>query len=132
HPRPRGVRLGFPPRPPTFACGIRLGALRPRGGGADGGGIRVDPKVTRFAQPIVQVLASFPANFIFPFATLVFVAWHIPLNFGAILLMALGAQWYILFNVIARASAIPSDLREAMTNLHVRGWLRWKNFILPA
>jgi NitT/TauT family transport system permease protein len=92
----------------------------------------MNPKVTRFAQPIVQVLASFPANFIFPFATLVFVAWHIPLNFGAILLMSLGAQWYILFNVIAGASAIPSDLREAMTSLRVRGWLRWKDFILPA
>lgn len=52
--------------------------------------IGMNPKVTRFAQPIVQVLASFPANFIFPFATLVFVAWHIPLNFGAILLMATG------------------------------------------
>ena len=70
--------------------------------------IGMNPKVTRFAQPIVQVLASFPANFIFPFATLVFVAWHIPLNFGAILLMALGAQWYILFNVIA---APPRSLR---------------------
>jgi NitT/TauT family transport system permease protein len=94
--------------------------------------IGMNPKVTRIAQPVVQVLASFPANFIFPLATVLFVAWHIPLNFGAILLMALGAQWYILFNVIAGASAIPSDLREAMTNLQVRGWLRWKNFILPA
>ncbi|HEX6452880.1 MAG TPA: ABC transporter permease subunit [Trebonia sp.] len=94
--------------------------------------IGMNPKVTRFAQPIVQVLASFPANFLFPFATVVFVAWHIPLNFGAVLLMALGAQWYILFNVIAGASAIPSDLREAMASLGVRGWLRWKNFILPA
>ena len=49
------------------------------------------------------------------------------LNFGGILLMALGAQWYILFNVIAGASAIPSDLREAMRLMGVRGWLRWKN-----
>jgi NitT/TauT family transport system permease protein len=54
------------------------------------------------------------------------------LDFGAVLLMALGAQWYILFNVIAGASAIPSDLREAMTSLRVSGWLRWKKFILPA
>jgi NitT/TauT family transport system permease protein len=46
--------------------------------------------------------------------------------------MALGAQWYILFNVIAGASAIPSDLREAMTNYQVRGWLKWRHFILPA
>ena len=94
--------------------------------------IGMSPKVTRFAQPLVQVLAGFPANFLFPFATVVFVAWHIPLDFGAVLLMALGAQWYILFNVIAGASAIPSDLREAMTSLRVGGWLRWKKFILPA
>jgi NitT/TauT family transport system permease protein len=94
--------------------------------------IGMNPKVTRYAQPVVQVLASFPANFVFPLAIVVFVAWHIPLNIGAILLMALGAQWYILFNVIAGASAIPSDLREAMTSLQVSGWLRWKKFILPA
>jgi NitT/TauT family transport system permease protein len=94
--------------------------------------IGMDPRVTRFAQPIVQILAGFPANFLFPFATAVFVAWHIPLDLGAVLLMALGAQWYILFNVIAGASAIPSDLREAMTSLRVSGWLRWKKFILPS
>jgi NitT/TauT family transport system permease protein len=94
--------------------------------------IGMNPKVTRLAQPVVQVLASFPANLLFPFAVAVFVAWHIPLDAGAVLLMALGAQWYILFNVIAGASAIPSDLREAMTSLRVRGWLRWKKFILPA
>ena len=94
--------------------------------------IGMSPKVTRFAQPVVQVLAGFPANFLFPFATAVFVAWHIPLDFGSVLLMALGAQWYILFNVIAGASAIPSDLREAMTSLQVSGWLRWRKFILPS
>jgi NitT/TauT family transport system permease protein len=94
--------------------------------------IGMNPKVTRFAQPVVQVLAGFPANFLFPFATVIFLAWHISLNFGAVLLMALGAQWYILFNVIAGASAIPSDLREAMTSLQVSGWLKWRTFILPA
>jgi NitT/TauT family transport system permease protein len=94
--------------------------------------IGMDPKVSRLAQPIVQVVASFPANFLFPIATAVFVAWHIGLNIGGILLMALGAQWYILFNVIAGASAIPSDLREATRLMGVTGWLRWKNFILPA
>jgi NitT/TauT family transport system permease protein len=94
--------------------------------------IGMTPKVTRFAQPVVQILAGFPANFLFPFATVVFVAWHIPLDLGAVLLMALGAQWYILFNVIAGASAIPSDLREAMTSLQVSGWLKWKKFILPS
>ncbi len=94
--------------------------------------IGMDPRVSRLAQPIVQVLASFPANFLFPFATAFFVATHISLNFGGIFLMALGAQWYILFNVIAGASAIPSDLREAMRLMGVTGRLRWTKFILPA
>jgi len=90
------------------------------------------PRLARTAQPIVQVLASFPANFLFPFATLFFLETGISLNVGAVLLMALGAQWYILFNTIAGAQAIPSDLREAMDNLHIRGWQRWKRLIIPA
>jgi NitT/TauT family transport system permease protein len=94
--------------------------------------IGMNPKVSRLAQPVVQVLASFPANFLFPFAAAAFVATGVSLNVGGILLMALGAQWYILFNVIAGASAIPSDLREAMRSMGVRGRLRWRRFILPA
>jgi NitT/TauT family transport system permease protein len=94
--------------------------------------IGMNPRVSRLAQPIVQVLASFPANFLFPFATAFFVATHISLNIGGIFLMALGAQWYILFNVIAGASAIPSDLREATRLMGVTGRLRWSKFILPA
>ena len=94
--------------------------------------IGMNPRVSRLAQPVVQVLASFPANFLFPFAAAVFIATGVSLNFGGILLMALGSQWYILFNVIAGASAIPSDLREAMQLMGVRGWLRWRRFILPA
>jgi NitT/TauT family transport system permease protein len=97
-----------------------------------GAWIGLNPRVTRIAQPIVQVLASFPANFLFPFATAAFVALGVSLNVGGILLMALGAQWYILFNVIAGAAAIPSDLREAMTSFQVTRWLRWKRLILPA
>jgi NitT/TauT family transport system permease protein len=94
--------------------------------------IGMNPRVSRLAQPVVQVLASFPANFLFPFAAAFFIATGVSLNFGGILLMALGSQWYILFNVIAGASAIPSDLREAMQLMGVRGWLRWRRFILPA
>ncbi|HEY1917256.1 MAG TPA: ABC transporter permease subunit, partial [Streptosporangiaceae bacterium] len=86
----------------------------------------------QFMQPVVQVLASFPANFIFPFAIVVFLALGISLNFGAIVLMALGTQWYVLFNVIAGASAVPNDLKDAMENLAVRGRERWKRLILPA
>ncbi len=94
--------------------------------------IGFNPRVAQFMQPIVQVLASFPANFIFPFAIVIFLDIGLPLNFGAIVLMALGTQWYVLFNVIAGASAVPSDLKEAMDNLGVRGWGRWRRFVLPS
>jgi NitT/TauT family transport system permease protein len=93
--------------------------------------IGMNPRVARLAQPVVQVLASFPANFLFPFATFLFIKLGVSINIGGILLMALGAQWYILFNVIAGASAIPSDLREAMAVLDVQGWQRWKRLIIP-
>jgi len=90
------------------------------------------PKASRIAQPIVQILASFPANLLFPFAVYIFVKTGISLNYGGILLMSLGAQWYILFNVIAGAQAIPTDLKEALDNLGVHGWQRWRRLILPA
>jgi NitT/TauT family transport system permease protein len=90
------------------------------------------PRVTRLAQPVVQVLASFPANFLFPFATIAFLHYGISLDVGGIVLMSLGAQWYILFNTIAGAIAIPTDLREAMAMLDVRGWQRWRRLVLPA
>jgi NitT/TauT family transport system permease protein len=93
--------------------------------------IGFNPRVAQFMQPVVQVLASFPANFIFPFAILVFLDLGISINYGSIVLMALGTQWYVLFNVIAGASAVPSDLKEAMDNLGVHGWDRWRRLILP-
>jgi len=94
--------------------------------------IGMNPKISRLAQPVVQLLASFPANFLFPFAIAFFVFSGISLNFGGIVLMSLGAQWYILFNVIAGASAIPNDLRLAMDSLRVTRWQRWRKLILPA
>ena len=93
--------------------------------------IGMSPRLARYAQPVVQVLASFPANFLFPFFAALLIATHISLNWGGIVLMALGAQWYILFNTIAGAMSIPSDLREAMDNFGVRGWQRWKRLVLP-
>ncbi len=96
-----------------------------------GAWIGLNPRVAQLAQPVVQVAASFPANFLFPFLTLTFINLGVNINIGGILLMALGAQWYILFNVIAGASAIPSDLREAMDVLDVHGWQRWKRLIIP-
>jgi NitT/TauT family transport system permease protein len=94
--------------------------------------IGMSPKLSRFAQPVVQVLASFPAILLFPFATLIFIDLGIPLDYGAIVLMALGAQWYILFNVIAGASAIPNDLREMMVMMRLTRTQRWRRVILPA
>ena len=94
--------------------------------------IGLNPKVSRLAQPVVQVLASFPANFLFPIATAVLVSTGISLNWGGIVLMSLGAQWYILFNVIAGASSVPNDLREAAANLQLPRSLWWRRLILPA
>jgi NitT/TauT family transport system permease protein len=93
--------------------------------------IGLNPRLARLAQPVVQLLASFPANFLFPFATIAFIRLGISLNWGGILLMALGAQWYILFNTIAGAQGIPNDLREMADDLGLRGWLRWRTLIIP-
>jgi|UPI000372FBF7 NitT/TauT family transport system permease protein len=89
------------------------------------------PRLARLLQPVVQFLASFPANFIFPFATLFFIRNHISLNWGSILLMAIGAQWYILFNSIAGAMSIPTDLREMAKDVGLHGWLLWRKLIIP-
>ncbi|MBW4521001.1 MAG: ABC transporter permease subunit [Scytolyngbya sp. HA4215-MV1] len=93
--------------------------------------IGFNPKLARLLQPVVLFLASFPANFIFPFATLFFIQTHISLNWGSIVLMALGAQWYILFNSIAGAQNIPTDLREMAADVGLKGWKRWQKLIIP-
>jgi NitT/TauT family transport system permease protein len=94
--------------------------------------IGMSPRLSRFAQPVVQVLASFPAILLFPFITAIFLGLGVPLDYGAILLMMLGAQWYILFNVIAGASAIPNDMREMMIVMRLTRRQRWRQVILPA
>jgi NitT/TauT family transport system permease protein len=93
--------------------------------------IGFQPKLARLLQPVVQFLASFPANFVFPFATLFFIRAHISLDWGSILLMALGSQWYILFNSIAGAQTIPSDLREMADDVGLHGAQRWRKLIVP-
>ena len=93
--------------------------------------IGFNPRLARLLQPVVQFLASFPANFIFPFATLCFIKFQISLDWGSILLMSLGSQWYILFNSIAGAQSIPTDLREMAKDLNLRGWHLWRRLIIP-
>ena len=82
-------------------------------------------------QPIAQFLAAFPANVLFPFAVAAIVAWRLDPNIWLSPLMVLGTQWYILFNVIAGASAIPSDLKEAAGIFGLKGWQWWRQVGLP-
>jgi NitT/TauT family transport system permease protein len=94
--------------------------------------IGMNPKLSKIAQPIVQVLASFPANMAFPLFTVLYLKLGISMNIGAIPLMMLGTQWYILFNVIAGAMAIPSDLKEASAILRLTRVQTWTKLILPS
>ncbi|MCG3200723.1 MAG: hypothetical protein NFCOHLIN_00585 [Gammaproteobacteria bacterium] len=90
------------------------------------------PAAARFAQPIVQFMAAFPANLLYPLVVSAIVAFRLDPDVWLSPLMILGTQWYILFNVIAGASTIPGELRDIGTNLGVRGWLWWQRIALPA
>jgi len=90
------------------------------------------PRVALLVQPVAQFLAAFPANLLFPIVVSGIVAWQLNPNIWLSPLMILGTQWYILFNVIAGAAAIPAELRAVAVNLRVRGWLWWRRIALPA
>jgi NitT/TauT family transport system permease protein len=90
------------------------------------------PGVALLVQPVAQFLAAFPANLLFPIVVSGIVAWQLNPNIWLSPLMILGTQWYILFNVIAGAAAIPAELRSVADNLRVRGWLWWRRIALPA
>lgn len=72
----------------------------------------LSPKLAKALQPIIQITASFPAPMLFPILIAIFYALHINLSYGSIILMLMGTQWYILFNVIAGAINIPSEMIE--------------------
>ena len=93
--------------------------------------IGFNPRLARIAQPLAQVAASVPATALFPVLLLFLVHNGGGMNTGAILLMLLGTQWYILFNVIAGAIAIPSDLKEVSQLFHFGTAQRWRTVILP-
>jgi NitT/TauT family transport system permease protein len=90
------------------------------------------PRAANLVQPVAQFLAAFPANLLFPIAVSAIVFWKLNPNIWLSPLMILGTQWYILFNVIAGAVAIPTELRAVGANLRVRGWLWWRRIALPA
>jgi NitT/TauT family transport system permease protein len=89
------------------------------------------PRLARIAQPIAQIAASVPATALFPVILIALVRIGGGLGIGSIALMLLGTQWYILFNVIAGAMAIPSDLKEVATLFHFTTVQKWKTVILP-
>lgn len=94
--------------------------------------IGTSPRFSRILQPIVQVTASVPATALFPVVLLLFVNLPGGLNVAAILLMLMGTQWYLLFNIIAGASAIPQDLKYTSQLMQLKGWQYWRTLILPA
>ncbi|MGD9803559.1 MAG: ABC transporter permease [Hyphomicrobiaceae bacterium] len=89
------------------------------------------PGIADRIQPLAQFLAAFPANVMFPIFVMAIAAFRLDPNIWLSPLMILGAQWYILFNVIAGASAFPNDLRDATTLMGARGWQWWRSVILP-
>jgi NitT/TauT family transport system permease protein len=93
--------------------------------------IGFNPRLARIAQPLAQIAASVPATALFPVVLLVLIRLGGGLGVGSIVLLLLGTQWYILFNVIAGAMAIPTDLKEAANVFGIRGWERWRKLILP-
>lgn len=94
--------------------------------------IGLRPRWAALLQPLMLMLASIPANLLFPFFTVVFLATGVPLWLGCVPLMAMGAQWYVLFNATAGASSIPNDLREMAKVFQLKGLLGWRRFLLPA
>jgi NitT/TauT family transport system permease protein len=93
--------------------------------------IGLRPRLAQIAQPIAQIAASVPATAVFPILLLIMLRLGGGLSIASVLLMLLGTQWYVLFNAIAGAVALPRDLQEAAVLMKLRGWRRWRELILP-
>lgn len=94
--------------------------------------IGLRPQYSQRVQAVAQFLAAFPVNLLFPLVVYALVAFRLNPNVWLSPLMVFGTQWYILFNVVAGASTIPTELRLAADNLGLKGWLKWKRVYLPA
>jgi len=94
--------------------------------------IGMNPRWAGRLQALAQFLAAFPANLLFPLVVMLIVRWHLDPNLWLSPLMVFGTQWYILFNVIAGASSVPTELRYAAQNVGLTGWLKWKRYLIPA
>lgn len=93
--------------------------------------IGTHPRMARIAQPLAQIAASLPATALFPVVLLALICLGAGIGVGSIVLIVLATQWYILFNVIAGASAIPTDLKEVCSIFHLSRFERWRKLILP-
>jgi len=94
--------------------------------------IGLNPRIAGRVQAVAQFLAAFPSNLVFPMAVLLIVKWGLNPDLWLSPLIILGTQWYLLFNVVAGASTIPTELRLAARNLGLKGWLAWRRYLLPA
>jgi NitT/TauT family transport system permease protein len=93
--------------------------------------IGLRPRVAERVQPLAQFLAAFPVNLLFGGAVSIVLAFDLNPDIWLSLLIVFGTQWYIVFNVIAGATAFPNDLREVSASFRIKGWNWWKNVILP-
>ena len=107
---------------------LLIGALWPIPVGV---AIGFNPRLARIAQPLAQIAASVPATALLPVILLLLIHIGGGLGIAAIVVLLLGTQWYVLFNVIAGAIAIPTDLKECCSVFHIHGIDRWKKLILP-
>jgi NitT/TauT family transport system permease protein len=94
--------------------------------------IGTNRRLSAVLQPVVQVAAAVPATALFPVILLLVINLPAGMNLAAVLLMLMGTQWYLLFNIIAGASAIPQDLKYTTQLMQLKGWERWRTLILPA
>jgi NitT/TauT family transport system permease protein len=93
--------------------------------------IGLRPRIAERVQPLAQFLAAFPVNLLFGAAVSLVLAFHLNPDIWLSILIVFGTQWYIVFNVIAGATAFPNDLREAAANFRIHGWDWWRRVILP-
>jgi NitT/TauT family transport system permease protein len=94
--------------------------------------VGLNSKLAKVVRPLAQIGASFPINMTFPIVVAFYIKHDISINWGSIFLLSLGAQWYVLFNIIAGASSIPNDMKESARIFKLKGFKLWQKMIIPA
>ena len=94
--------------------------------------IGLNPRLTKWLQPVIQILAALPPDILYPIMAILLISYHAQLGLWTIPLIMLGTQWYILFNVISGVSSIPQDILDVGTIFSIKGWKNWRKIIIPA